>query len=116
MLKRIATLTVFMVVFFHTLAFAHGGGTHIMGMVATLDAQHVVVKTKDGKTLSILLNKETEYRKGTTAATSTDLKVGDRVVVHATGKGNKMTASEIHFSSPGKGKGHAGMKHSTTKP
>ncbi len=116
MWKRIGTLSVFVVVVFHTLAFAHGGGTHVMGTVADLDAQHVVVKTKDGKTMSVLLNKETKYRKGTAAATRADLKVGDRVVVHASGKEDKMTASEIRFSSAGEAHGHEGMKHSPTKP
>ena len=116
MLKRIGALTVCMVVFFHTLVFAHGNETHVMGTVAALDAQHVVVKTKDGKTTSILLHKETKYHKGKAAATGADLKVGDRVVVHATGKGDTLTASEIHFSSPDEGKGHEGMTHSPTKP
>src|SRR3989442_10883094 len=36
--------------------FAHGGGMHLMGTVADVDAQHVVVKTKDGKTQSVLVN------------------------------------------------------------
>ena len=116
MVKRIGTLTVCMVLFFHVLAFAHGGETHIMGTVTALDATHVEVKTKDGKNISILLNKETQYHKGTAAATSADLKVGDRAVVHATGKGDTLTAGEIHFSSAGETKGHEGMKHSPVTP
>ena len=116
MVKRMGTLTVCMVLCFHALVFAHGNETHVMGTVAALDAQQVVVKTKDGKTTSILLNKETTYRKGATAATSADLKVGDRVVVHATGKEDTLTAHEIRFSSPDEGKGHEGMTHSPTKP
>jgi ribosomal protein S1 len=67
-----------------------GGGTHVMGTVAALDAQHVVVKAKDGKTTSVLVNEKTTYRKGAAAATSADLKVGDRVVVHTTGKGDSL--------------------------
>ena len=116
MWKRIGTLSVFVVLVFHTLAFAHGGGAHIMGTVADLDAHHVVVKTKDGKTQSVLVNDQTTYRKGKTTATRADLKVGDRVVVHTTGKGDPLTAGEIHFSSAGKAQGHAGMNHSPTKP
>jgi len=116
MVKRIGTLSVFVVLVFPTLAFAHGGGMHIMGTVAALDAQHVVVKTKDGKTMSILLNEKTMYRKGAAAATSADPKVGDRVVVHTTGKGDLLTAGEIHFSPAGEAPGHAGMKHSPTPP
>lgn len=105
-----------MVLVFHTLAFAHGGGMHIMGTVAVLDAQHVVVKTKEGKTMSVLVNDKTTYRKGAAAATSADLQVGDRVIVHTTGKGDPLTAGEIRFSSAGKAQGHAGMTHRATTP
>jgi len=87
-----------------------------MGTVADVDAQHVVVKTKDGKTQSVLVNDQTTYRKGKTTATRADLKVGDRVVVHTTGKGDPLTAGEIHFSSASKAAGHGGMNHSPTTP
>jgi len=116
MWKRIGPLAVFVVVVCHTLAFAHGGGAHIMGTVTDLDAQHVVVKAKDGKTVSILVNEKTTYRKGATKSTSADLTVGDRVVVHTAGKGEPLTASEVHFSSPGEKQSHVGMQHSPMKP
>src|SRR5215510_11056574 len=116
MLQRIGLLSVVTVLFFHTSVFAHGGGLHIMGTVADVDAQHVVVKTKDGKTQSGLVNDQTTYRKGKAAATSADLKIGDRVVVHTTGKGDPLTAGEIHFSSAGKASGHAETNHSPTQP
>ncbi|HJY81413.1 MAG TPA: DUF5666 domain-containing protein [Candidatus Binatia bacterium] len=116
MLQRIGMLAVFIVLFFHTPVFAHGGGLHIMGTVTDVDAQHVVVKTKDGKTQSVQVNDQTTYRKGKATATSADLQVGDRVVVHTTGKGDPLTAKEIHFSSAGKATNHAGMHHSPTQP
>ena len=87
-----------------------------MGTVADVDAQHVVVKTKDGKTQSVRVTDQTTYRKGKATATSADLKVGDRVVVHTTGKSDPLTAGEIHFSSPGEAQGHAKMNQSPTKP
>lgn len=122
MLKRMSTLVGIAVFCLHTLAFAHGDKPHVMGTVTALDAQHVVVQTKEGKTLSILLNKETKYRKGAAAATGAALKVGDRVVMDATGEGETLTASEIRFSSAGGEKGHGGheghegMTHSPMKP
>ena len=116
MLKRSGMLAVFIVLCFYTSAFAHGGGLHIMGTVADMDAQHVVVKTKDGKTQSVQVNDQTTYRKGKTTAASADLKVGDRVVVHTTGKDDPLTAGEIPFSSAGEQKGHEGMTHSATTP
>jgi hypothetical protein len=53
MLTRIGTLSLFIVLLFHTPVFAHEGGLHIMGTVTDMDAQHVVVKTKEGKTQSV---------------------------------------------------------------
>jgi len=116
MLKRISLLSLFVVLLSHTPAFAHGGGLHIMGTVTDLDAQHVVVKTKDGKTQSVQVTDQTTYRKGKAAATSADLKVGDRVVVHTTGKSEPLTAGEIHFSSAGEAQTQAKMNHNSAKP
>lgn len=122
MLKRMSTLAVITVFCLHTLAFAHGDKPHVMGTVAAVDAQHMVIQTKEGKTLSVLLNKATKYRKGEAAATGAALKVGDRVVVDVAGKGDTLTASEIRFASPGGEKGHGGheghkgMTHSPMKP
>jgi hypothetical protein len=109
MVKYVSILALFMVLFFPMLVFAHGAGTHIMGTVEFLDTQHVVVKTKEGKTVSILLDKSTEYRQGKVAATGADLKVGNRVVVDVTGEGDKMKASDIRFSAAGEKKRHEGM-------
>lgn len=116
MLTRIGTLSVFLVLFFHPLALAHEGKPHIMGTVTTLDAQDMVVTTKEGKTISIRLQSETKYRKGKATAAGTDLKVGDRVVVDTTGKGETLTASEIRFSSAGEKQGQEGMTHGATRP
>lgn len=116
MVKCIITLTVCAVLFFHTLAFAHGGVPHVMGTVVTLDAQRVEVKTKAGKTISVRLNSETKYRKGKARAAGADLWVGDRVVIEATGQEDTLTADEIRFSSPGEKKGHEALHHSPTAP
>ena len=112
----IRSVLVLIVVFVPAVALAHGGGLHIMGTVADMDAQHVVVKTQEGKTQSVLVNDHTTYHKGKTTATSADLKVGDRIVVHTTGKSDPLTAGKITFSSTDKASGHAGMSHSPTTP
>jgi len=120
MLIRTGTLSLVMVLFFHTAVLAHEGKPHVMGTVTSLDAQHVEVKTKKGQTVSIRLNSETKYRKGKAKATGTDLQVGDRVVIEATGEGETLTADEIRFASPGErkdhAKGHEGMPHHPTAP
>jgi MOSC domain-containing protein YiiM len=70
-----------------------------MGTVATLDAATVVVKDRDGKSVSIHVTKDTKYEKGGVTAAAADLKVGERVMVEATGKEGDFTAAEIHFGS-----------------
>lgn len=95
---------------------AHGGKTHIMGTVTAVDARHVEVKTKEGKTVSILLNNDTKYHQGTAAAAFSDIQVGQRVVVDATGKGDTMTASEIHLAPAKQMKGQEVKKRQPTKP
>ena len=112
MLKRINILSVFMVLFFNALVLAHGSGEHITGTVMALEAEHIVVKTREGKTISIQLNTETRYRiyrHGEAAAA--DLKVGDRIVVEATGEGDTLTASEIQFVPASEKQAHEGEPH-----
>ena len=74
---------------------AHGGYTHVMGTVTVLDATHVEVKTKAGKTVSVVLTGATKYTKDGAAAASSDLKVGQRVSVEAKPKGESLEASEV---------------------
>lgn len=115
MLKRIGVLSLSAVLAIAALAMAHEGHKHLMGTVVKLDTQQMVVKTTDGKTMSLSLNKDTKYSKGKAAAAATDLKVGDRVVVHAKSEVGKLTATEIRFSSVDKEKGQEGPKLSPKK-
>jgi hypothetical protein len=99
MLKRNIAVLLGMVIVAAPLVLGHPGKTHVMGVVTALDVDHVVVKTMDGKTVSILLTKATKYLKGEAAAPMTDLKVGVRVVMEVTGQGAKATASEIRLGA-----------------
>jgi len=61
---------------------AHPGHEHkALGTVGAVDASHVEIKTKDGKTVSVLLNADTKFVNGKTAGAPTDVKVGQRVAV-----------------------------------
>ena len=78
-----------------TLASAHGHG-HVMGTVASVTAERIEVKTKDGKTVAVPLTAETKYLKGKQKATRADVRVGERVVVHLAAGG---AALEVHLPS-----------------
>jgi hypothetical protein len=75
---------------------AHPGHQHkALGTVGAVDASHVEVKTKDGKTVSVLLNAETKYLKGRAVAAATDVKVGQRVAVTYVEKDEKYVGTEV---------------------
>ena len=78
------------------LALAHGGHPHVMGTVAAIAADHLEVKTKDGKTVSVPLTRDTKYLRGDQPAAPADVRTGERVVVHLGAQG---TAAEVHLGA-----------------
>ena len=85
-----------------SVAFAHGDKKHVMGTLEKINADSVVVKQADGKSVEVKLVSGTMYvsRDGKAAQLS-DLAVGDRVVIHATPTGDTLSADEVKFSVPG---------------
>src|SRR6266852_2667899 len=87
-----------------SVAFAHGDKKHITGALEKISGDSVVVKTAAGKSVEVKLIASTMYisRIGNEdkPAKLSDLAVGDRVVIHATPKGETIEANEIKFSSP----------------
>src|SRR3954462_11744228 len=61
---------------------AHEGHLHkALGTVASIDGQHVGLKTTDGKTLTVMLDKTTTVTRGKDTLDASALKVGERVSV-----------------------------------
>jgi hypothetical protein len=85
-----------------TVMFAHGDKKHVMGTLEKINADSVVVKQADGKSVEVKLvaNTMVVTRDGKAAKVS-DLAVGDRVVIHATPTGDTLSADEVKFSVPG---------------
>ena len=80
-----------------------------MGTVTVVDATHVEVKTKDGKSSSVPLSAATKYYKGSkgkTAGAASDLKVGSRVMIDLAKDGS---ATEIRLPSGKDASQHKGM-------
>lgn len=90
---------------------AHGDKKHIVGTLEKVNADSVVVKTAAGKSVEVKLLASTMYvsRVGNEdkPAGVSDLAVGDRVVIHATPKGETLEATEIKFSAPSASAGSA---------
>ena len=80
------------------LAHAHAGMIHVLGTAMALTDKSVTVKTTDERIVQVTLMESTTYESGSTPFTLKDLKVGDRVVIHAVKKDGGLQAHEVRFS------------------
>ena len=96
-------------------ASAHGGAEHAMGTVTEVTDKSITVETKEKKALKVLLDADTTFDNGGKEAKATELKIGDKVVVHAKGHGSEggaIHASKIKFGvTPHDGDHDAGEHH-----
>ena len=82
---------------FSTMALAHGNEEHVMGKVTSISNNSISVETANNKTVTIAIAADTKFIKSGSAASPSDLEVGDRVVVHAKKAGDKLTAEVVRF-------------------
>ena len=82
-LKKHLAVLLFSFPFLATMAFAHGDMQHVMGTVTRVSADSITVKTAKSALVTVALAADTQFMKDKTAAKITDVKVGDRVVIHA---------------------------------
>lgn len=85
-----------------------------MGTVTSISDTSITVETTSKKTVTVTLRIATKFQKSGSPAALKDLKVGDRVVIHATGPEDKLVASEVRFGTMSKDSmsGMKGMDHS----
>jgi hypothetical protein len=77
-------------------ALAHEGHDHkVMGVVTMAAADHVMVKTTDGKDVTIQVTRATKVTRDKQAMKAQDIKVGSRVVVTAAMEKDLMKAKTI---------------------
>ena len=75
--------------------YAHNGMVHVMGTVTAINETSISVKAVDGKVRAVALTSGTKYLRRETAVTLKDIKVGDDIVIHATGKPDHLAAFEV---------------------
>jgi hypothetical protein len=73
-----------------TFVLAHGDLLHVMGTVTKVDAGSITVKTT-----TVMVLPTTKFLRGSAAVTAQDVKVGDRVVIHAKPEGEMLHATEV---------------------
>src|SRR6202795_1773683 len=81
------------------MAHAHGKEKHVMGTVTSISDSSITVETTAKQSLEVDVNDKTKFEKSGAAATLKDLKVGDKVVIHAEVSGDKLVANEVHFGA-----------------
>ena len=85
-------------------AFAHGGGAHVKGTVTAVSADQIKVQGADGKETAVKVTEKTQFVRGDAPAGVADVKVGERVVIHARRQGSGLEAVEVHLGAGGKRK------------
>ncbi len=82
------------------IVWAHEGHAHkLMGAVTMAAADHLVIKTADGKDETITLNAKTKVVRGKVAVKSVDIKPGTRVVVTMASDKAPLVATEVQLGA-----------------
>lgn len=82
-------------------AWAHGGEEHVLGTVSSVSPASITVKTTAGKMVTVGVVPETTFSKAKVAMKVGDLKVGDRVVIHAKEpQEGTLVADTVEFTTP----------------
>jgi len=76
---------------------AHGTDKHVLGTVTKITDSEITVQAQDGSLQVVKIAPETSFVKSGASASIKDLKVGDRVVIHAKPVGNDLIAHEVRF-------------------
>lgn len=92
---RSSIATTVLILILSTIVLAHGDQLHVMGTVTKIDAGSITVKTTTGEVKMVMVLPTTKFLRGTAAATAQDVKVGDRVVIHAKPGGEMLHATEV---------------------
>ena len=95
-----------------TVAFAHGTDKHVLGTVTKITDTDITVETQAKEVQIVKIAPDTSFVKSGAIATLKDLKVGDRVVIHAKPVGSDLIAHEVRFGK----QAPAGAGSSTPKP
>ena len=94
-MRRIVAFVFALSIALDGVAYAHGDEPHIRGTVVSATDTAIVVKTTAGKERTFVVTADTKVLRGKVRATLKDIKVGERVVIHAMKHLDHVMASEI---------------------
>jgi len=87
------------VLIFCSAVWSHGDEQHVLGTVTKIDANAITVSTSPGVEKIVSILPSTKFLKGGSPAALKDLKIGDRVAVHAKPKAGGLEATEVKIGS-----------------
>jgi hypothetical protein len=96
---KVAILAIMSLALLPIVAAAHGGEEHVIGTVAKISDTSVTVKTTAGKTVDVGLEAKTTYTRAKQPIRQTDIKVGDRIVIHAAEVNEKLVAHTVEVGA-----------------
>ena len=80
--------------------FAHPGMEHVMGTVSSVTDNSITVDTVKHTKVAVLIDSSTKFTNGAAQASLKDLKVGDRVVIHAKRNADqKLVGAEVKWGT-----------------
>ena len=94
---QIALLAVLALALLPTIVSAHGGEEHVIGTVTKVSDSSVTVKTTAGKIVEVGFDAKTTYARAKMPTQKTDVKVGDRIVIHAVEVNEKLVAHTVEL-------------------
>jgi uncharacterized membrane protein len=95
---QIALIAILSLALVPTIATAHGGEEHVIGTVTKISDASVTVKTAAGKTVEVGFDaKMTTYERAKQPIQKTDIRVGDRIVIHAMEVNEKLVAHTVEL-------------------
>ena len=86
------------------LVIAHGGEEHVTGTVTQVLDQSVTVKTTAGKMVEVAFDAKTTYARDKRPISKSEIKAGDRIVIHAAEVNQKLVAHTIEIGTAPAGK------------
>lgn len=95
----IAIFAILSVVLLPGTATAHGGEEHVIGTVTQISDTSVTVKTTAGKLVEVGFDAKTTYARAKQPINKTDIKVGNRVVIHAVAVDKKLVAHTVEIGT-----------------
>jgi len=94
---QIALIAILALALLPAIVSAHGGEEHVVGTVIKVSDTSVTVKTTAGKMVEVGFDAKTSYARAKLPIQKSEVKVGDRIVIHAVEVNEKLVAHTVEL-------------------